>query len=155
MRLQMLEDTRERPDLFCWAGAPGDDALAVWIDQRSLLPGPELRFLLHTTGGGDMFETETILRPFGGRETADNADEVNDLHRRQGLHEGLWLFHVGLVLSAVDQRDGRIVTLTDDYAVREQFQSLDEWYIAVIRDEYADRYGLKPLVARTHRDPAR
>jgi hypothetical protein len=92
-----------------------------------------------------MFESETILSPFGGHPTGDNAVEANQFHRQRGLPHDYWLFHVGIALSAVDQRDGHIVTLSNDYVVQGEYESLEQWYIALLRDEYAERYSLAPL----------
>ena len=142
MTLQILEDARERPELFCWAGALNFEQLSGWSSRNSLVLVPELFHLLSVTGGGDMFETETILMPFSGQQTGDNAEEANAFHRQQGLPKHLWLFHVGIVLSAVDKRDARVVTVSEHYGIRGEYPSLDHWYVTVIRDEYAGRYGL-------------
>jgi hypothetical protein len=145
MRLQILEDAKERPDLFAWAGSINANELYAWRQATGVRLHPELEFLLMNTGGGDIFESETILSPLGGHPTGDNAVEANQFHRQRGMSPDYWLFHVGIVLSAVDQSDGHIVTLSNDYTVQNNYESLEQWYVALLRDEYAERYGLTPL----------
>ena len=54
------------------------------------------------------------------------------------------VFHVGLGgLSAVSSRDGRYVSLDENtYTVAATFSSFDDWYLSLLRQEYADRYRL-------------
>lgn len=144
MMLQVLADAEARPDLFVWAGQVGHDAILSWASKRSLVIRSDLLDFLARTGGGDAFESGTILHPFGGETTGDNADQANEEHRRQGLPPHLWLFHVGLCLSAVRQPTGDLVVLDGSYSVNRSYESLDDWYIDTLRAEFAERYALAP-----------
>lgn len=96
------------------------------------------------TGGGDVFETESLLEPFGGTDLGDNLLAVNlDLWSR-GLGRHYLVFHRGIGgLSAVSQRDGTYAQLDEDsFRETRQFESFDRWYEEVLRDEYAQRYRL-------------
>lgn len=145
MITHLLRDAADRPDLFQWTEAIDAHALGAWAAKRDLHLHPDLVELLKRTGGGDLFETETLLRPFGGTSVGDNADEANEFHRKRGLPRDCWLFHSGIVLSAVRQPEGLLVVLSDDYRVSATFRTLDEWYLEVLRSEYGERYGLPPF----------
>lgn len=145
MIVQIFKDAGERPDLFRWTGPIEPGVLRDWVDKNKLLLPRDILDLLARTGGGDLFETETILSPFGAEAVGDNAVRSNLFHREQGLPSDHWLFHVGLVFSAVRQSDGLLVTLSPEYSVTETFQDFDQWYVQVLRNEYAKRYGLSPL----------
>jgi hypothetical protein len=143
MTLQILKDAEVRPDLFWWRGAIPRAELSAWIAEQGIRLGAELEQLLEQTGGGDMFESETILSPMAGEETGDRAADANAFHHERGLAAELWLFHVGMSFSAIDQRTGRIVTLDlRGYATMDEYETLSDWYARFIRDEYGDYYGL-------------
>jgi hypothetical protein len=147
----LLEDARTRPELFAWYGAIRTDDLDQWLHKRELPIPQDLTALWRDTGGGDIFETETLLAPFGDPDKGDDVDGVNAMERSKGLPEGYLLFHTGLRQSAVRLSDGRYITFRPgSFEVEMEFPSLEAWYEGLIRNEYAARYGL--TVAR-HRSP--
>ena len=145
MIVQIFKDAGERPDLFQWTGPIEPRALRDWVDRHNILLHRDIFDLLARTGGGDLFETETILSPFGGEVGGDNAVQANLFHRGQGLPSDHWLFHVGLAFSAVRQSDCVLAALSRGYSVAETFHDFDQWYVEVLRNEYEKRYGLSPL----------
>jgi hypothetical protein len=144
MRGRMKQDSTRRPELFSWNGPIAVDDLDDWLNIRRLHVPDDLRELWRDTGGGEMFESESILAPFGSEELGDDVDGVNRLHQDRGLPSGYLIFHVGGVgLSAVRLADQCFVLIEEDgYAERAEFESLEDWYDSAIRAEYVQRYGL-------------
>ncbi len=139
--MTMMSDAQTFPRLFLWNGRPDKSALQRWVDSHSLGTASELIALLSETGGGVLFETEVILAPFSGG-LADHADAVNREHRQRGLPVDYWLFHTGVTLSAYSRTRQTYDELSPSYRTTQSFSSLEEWYVMVLRSEYAERYGL-------------
>jgi hypothetical protein len=71
-------------------------------------------------GGGDVFESETILRPSVPTPPSesfieDDIESANLAHDANGKPSDLYLFHQGTFLSAVRLPDQKFVTLTREY----------------------------------------
>src|SRR4051812_39406986 len=101
MTSQILKDAEARPDLFHWFGGVERSSLLRWCSARGLMLPEDLVALFEATGGGDLFETETILGPLSGQNTADDADTANAEHEIRGPTGEFWLYHVGFVYTAV------------------------------------------------------
>ena len=135
---------RERPQVFYWYGPIARESLQQWIELRQLdVPGDLLDVWL-SYGGGVMFESEEVLAPLGGDEHALDFDEVNYRHRDKGLPEGLVVFHEGTWVSAVRNDPPRYVAVEhSSYETVGEFESFDAWYRSTVREEFAERYGLR------------
>jgi len=119
------------------------DRLRKWTNHAGLKLPEDLLELWTRTGGGEMFETETLLTPITEDEDGDSVAVVNAMLRRRGLPCTYIVFHIGTGLSAVHVEDERIVELDDaDFSERRQFESMESWYSSMLRTEYAQRYGL-------------
>lgn len=138
-------DQRRRPDLFIWNGELSENQLTRWVCSNGLTVNEELFDLWRRTGGGEMFESELILAPFGKGEAGEDVLGVNALHWARGLPRDLLIVHFGSSLTAVRALDGAwLVLASDDYRVIEIYPSFSSWYKSVIHDEFAWRYGLVP-----------
>ena len=118
----------------------------VWLAALPLRAHSDSVDLWRRTGGGDIFESETLLGPLASVES-DDLLKMNEYYWSRGLPDGLLIFHVGVCVSAssVDQkrRQHRLVTLSSDsYRVSRSFDCLNDWYQSVLRSEYASRYRL-------------
>jgi hypothetical protein len=141
----IYEDAISRPDLFQWFGVD-EVALEKWLTVLPLRAHPGLVDFWRRTGGGDIFESETLLGPLAADEN-DNVLKLNDYHRGRGLPDELLIFHIGLCVSAssVDRKRhrNRLVTLDPaSYQVMSTFDTFGAWYQNTLRSEYASRYGL-------------
>lgn len=109
-------------------------------------------FLFQSTGGVDVFETETIFRPTvpsppNGCFVEDDIEGRNPAYAEEGKSADLYGFQQGALLSAVRLSDQRFVTLTEGrYTIKDSFTSLDEWYVRTLRAEYSETYRLPPIV---------
>jgi hypothetical protein len=149
-RLQFMpptiyEDALVRPDLFHWFGVV-EAEFEPWLTALPLRVHPGLVSFWRRTGGGDLFESETLLGPLASNE-GDNVLEMNEFHWNHGLPSDLLIFHTGHCLSAssVDRRRhrNRLITLSpNSYQIEHQFDTFNEWYQRTIRSEYSERYGL-------------
>jgi hypothetical protein len=121
-------------------------SLRAWLDRNQWMgPCPsDLLGFWHETGGGDIFETETILGPLSDPQMGDDIASVNREMRSRGMQERFVVYHIGLLMSAVDTLTGDYVELApSDFQVLRRFASLDEWYRGTLRAEYGERYGLR------------
>jgi hypothetical protein len=108
----------------------------------------ELVDLWQWMGGGVMFDSETILTPVPGQAVDDGVDDANKWLREHGPPDGYLVFHEGVSLSAVRQPDGVIVELDrGDFTEKSTFASVSDWYVRMIRANFAERYGLPPVRA--------
>lgn len=144
MKDQIFQDQRCRPDLFHFFGAIAPDLLTTWLRERKLVIPVDLSRFWCETGGGDMFETETVLGPFGRTDLADDVDSVNQFHRQKGMSADWVIFHTGMGgLTVVEMSSGRYASVREgSYEVQQTFASLADWYANLIRQEYAPRYNL-------------
>jgi hypothetical protein len=138
----LREDAARRPDIFLFNGpilsAPLDD----WLGTRKLIVPDDLKEVWQETGGGIIFESETILGPYGNRGLGENVDGENEFHRQKGMPIDWLLFHTGFQLKAVKMSTGEYACLREgSYEVTEMYGSFAGWY-AMIRKELASRYGL-------------
>ena len=143
----ILDDAARRPSLFQWFGAIPRPEIEEWLRCSRLSIPSELIDLWQATGGGDVFESETILRPTvpsvpNNGFVGDDIESANAPLAAAGNPHGLYIFQNGLFLSAVRLDDQEFVTLTGDYAVKDSYASLNEWYVHTLRAEFAQRYGL-------------
>jgi len=149
MTLSVLLDSQRQPSAFNWSGPVATETLARWVaqHQRRFVPD-ELIVLWTKVGGGDLFESETILAP-NAESTGDDIDAENERLLSLGMSSCLLAFHVGLCVSAVDQATREIVQLDhESLAERCRFESFDEWYCLLLRAEYGSRYSLGPVAGR-------
>lgn len=144
MTIALFEDAAKRPDLFNWNGPVGEKAVDRWLAERRLAAPEELRAVWAKTGGGEIFESETILGPFADAALGDDVDSVNEHLRAQGLPPEFLVFHAGIGgYTAVNQRDQSLAQIDPKtYQAVSSFPTFDEWYTQVIRAEYAETYGL-------------
>jgi hypothetical protein len=141
----IYEDALSRPDLFQWFGI-AEAEFEDWLVALPLRIHPGLVGFWRRTGGGDLFESETLLGPLAEDE-GDNVLKLNEYHWSKGQPSDLLIFHTGLCFSAssVDSRRhrNRLVSFrSGSYQIERQFKTFDEWYQQTIRAEYAERYGL-------------
>jgi len=137
----LMQDAARHPQLFVWNGAIESNQLEAWLQEHQLNLPQDLIELWKRTNGGDLFESETILSPFGDDSLGDDIEGVNEFHYSQGMSKKYLLFHLGTGLSAVRLTDGYYVKLDESYQEIAQFQSLDDWYRDELRAEYGKRYN--------------
>jgi hypothetical protein len=145
--LVLLKDSERWPHIFQWFGEIPGVEIQEWLRRNQLSLPSDLIELWQTTGGGDIFESETILRPTvpsvpNNGFVTDDVEGFNDRHWAAGNSHGLYIFQRGSFLSAVRLSDQKFTTLTKDDAIDRCFNSLDEWYVNTIRMEFGPRYGL-------------
>jgi hypothetical protein len=144
MNTLLENDRARRPDLFHLLGPIPSAELDAWLNERQLAVPNDLRQFWCEAGGGDLFETETILSPFGRSDLGDDIETVNQFHRQKGMPGDCIIFHTGIGgLSVVHIPSGRYARLLEgSYEVQQSFESFADWYANLIRREYAIRYNL-------------
>ena len=140
----LQSDRASRPDLFHFHGPISPEELDAWLNERRFVVPGDLKQFWRETGGGELFESETILSPFGRTDLADDVESVNQFHREKGMPVEWVIFHTGIGgLSVVQTASGNYASIREDsYEVQQSFASLADWYAKLIRREYASRYGL-------------
>jgi hypothetical protein len=143
MNALLQRDQSRRPELFRWNGPVSRERLDAWARHRGLELPEDLMLLWQATGGGDLFESETLLGPFGDRPLGDDVDGVNAIHHGRGMDSDYLIVHVGIALSAIRRSDNSWVVLDPNtYAVLGEYASSEIWYARVLRAEFAARHGL-------------
>jgi hypothetical protein len=139
----ILKDSDRRPDLFFWNGELSLQHVEAWGRERSLCIPEDLKKLWSIKGGGDLFESETVLQPFGAPHY-DLIEPLTEYRWSQGLSKEYFVFHTGLGTSVFRKLDGVLFYFggTVGSEVR-RFQDLDTWYLQVVRAEFAKRYRLE------------
>jgi len=137
----MLKDSVLRPHLFIWRGALPMPAIESWEREQSLCAPSDLKQLWNAKGGGDIFESETILQPFGAPDY-DLIGSVSRVFWARGLSTTYCVFHTGLWDSIFRKSDGALFSImSKDLTQLSMWQDLDDWY-GSLRQEYAERYDL-------------
>jgi hypothetical protein len=140
----LLRDSHLRPDIFLWSGPLPISEIEKWEREQSLSAPEDLKRLWSLKGGGDLFDTETILQPFGAPEH-DLIGPASQPFWEKGLSTEYCVFHTGLNDSVFRKSDGALFTLKSDPGGMSQFKDLDEWYRVAVREVYAKGYALAPL----------
>jgi hypothetical protein len=143
----IFEDALARPNLFHWFGIV-ESEFDIWLTALRLRIHPGLVGFWRRTGGGNLFESETVLGPLVS-DKSDNVLQFNEFHWNRGLSRDLLIFHTGFCLSAssVDMRRHRnrlVVFKPESYEVEQWHDTFNGWYQKTLRSEYAERYGLAP-----------
>jgi hypothetical protein len=136
MNDQLRNDIRGFPDVF-WLKEPLDD----FDIQRTCdlwNPPDDLTSFWREFGTGDMFESERILRPFA---KSSSVEFITARERNKGLPKHLTAFHYGIFVSGFDSK-GFEVFDPDSYRFLGRFDTLDQWYITLIRRSWWERYKL-------------
>ena len=118
----LLEHAKRVPNVFVWFGAIPEAELSDWLQRNKLVLPFDLLQFWQLTGGGDIFETETILRPSVPTPpntcfVDDDIEDANRAHHANGKSSELYVFQQGCFLSAVRLPDQKFVILSKNYAV--------------------------------------
>ena len=142
---QILKDAIEQPRLFLWCGALDETKINEWIPPNRVQVPLDLRKLWSVTGGGEMFETETLLSPFASDPDYD-INMRNEFYWKSGVDKTLLVFHIGTWISAIRDNTPHFISFKENEMENKmQFESIDAWYCQTLRKEYANRYDLKDL----------
>jgi hypothetical protein len=141
----IYDDALAHPNLFHWFGT-AEPEFDAWLTALPLHAHPGLVDFWRRTGGGELFESETLLGPLIAEES-DNVLKVNEFHWSKGMPGGMLIFHIGMNLSAsfVDRhrhRNRLVLFRQGSYEVEQWFDTFNCWYRDKLRLEYASRYGL-------------
>lgn len=142
---RLLLDAEARPNLFFWEGPIDPETLRILLAQKDWKVPDDLFDFWVATGGGDLFESETILGPKSSEALGDNLFTENDDLRKAGLPAGYMVFHTGLFTSAIRLTDGAYVRLDlGNFRELAEYSSLEDWYSRLLRATYKDDYDLPP-----------
>jgi hypothetical protein len=138
----IIEDAATNPAAFRWNGPISPAALDAWLLPRALSVPADLRHFWIATGGGTAFESEVLHGPFGDSAVGHDFDGPNASYHSRGLTPDLLLFHAGTWISAVRHGDGRYLLMEPDHTLVAELPSFEAWYVASIRREFGEKYGL-------------
>jgi len=139
----LLSDAARRPDLFLWNGPIPGPELASWLNDRCWTLPPDLVSFLSETGGGNVFESEWILGPYGDSSLGTDLESVNQFHWSRGLGDACLVFNTGGFFSVIDQPRGDYVVVSEkDYRTDSRYPTLEAWYLGTARKEFGRKYGL-------------
>jgi hypothetical protein len=140
----ITKDSNLHPSLFVWRGAIPLPEIEKWECEYVISVPDDIKQLWSTKGGGDLFESETILQPSGSDED-DLVLPRSKWFWGKGLDSDSYVFHEGLYVSTFRRSAGLLsVFKSSNFSEVGTFRTLDDWYLS-LRTEYGDRYGLPPL----------
>jgi hypothetical protein len=95
--LILLQDAKSVPGVFYPFGAIPTAELREWLHQNALVLPSDLIELWEATGGGDIFDSETIFRPTvpsipNTYFVEDAIEGRNAAHAAKGKPSGLYIF---------------------------------------------------------------
>ena len=138
----LLRDSKLRPDLFSWTCSILLSDIEQWESEQAITVPEDLKQIWSLRGGGELFESETVLQPLGSPED-DLVIPRSKWLWGKGLESSHYVFHEGLYVSVFQSAEESFVSLNStDFRQIGSFQTLDDWYLHTLRAEYADRYGL-------------
>lgn len=136
-------DMKLNPLLFHLASGVDPTVLDAWLKEKGLVVPDDLRRFWERHGGGELFQSETVLSPTGDAALGDDVDGRNEHHRTLGMPTRFLVFQEGVFLSALDLVRGDYVELDlDGYAVKGRYRTFDDWYVDLVRKEFEWQYGL-------------
>jgi hypothetical protein len=100
--LAVLKDAESRPDLIAWFGAIARSQIEVWLRSSNLKVPDDLLDFWTKTGGGDLFESETVFRPTQIPSfepyfvSGDDIDTANQYRIPKGMSVAYVVFHDGI-----------------------------------------------------------
>ena len=143
MILKIIQDSITYPYLFNWFYNVSEEKLKKWLGMNKMnIPNDYFEFLC-LTGGGDIFESETLLGPFVNENSGDEIISNNNYFYEKGMSKDYLVFHTGMSISVIDLNHFQYNVLDENFFIREHFRSFDSWYMQYIRKEFSDRYNLK------------
>lgn len=141
----VLDDAMLKPELFVWNGGIGVDEIESYCKKSNIELPEDIRELWQKTGGGDIFESETILSPVDNISiVGENIDNINEWLREKGLFVHYLVFHIGgNSYSAINLNNMRYIVLSADNLKKiAEYASFDDWYTA-LKSEVSDLFVLK------------
>jgi len=146
--LVLLQDAQKVPRIFSPFGAIPAAELDDWLRRTGLVLPSDLIELWQQTGGGDVFESETIFRPTvpstpNSCFVEDDIEGRNATYEEKGKSGDIYVFQQGAFLSAVRLSDQRFVTLTEGgYTIKHSFASRRKPFVPMRMQR--KREGLTP-----------
>lgn len=137
----VLQDALRVPKAFRWNGPVPGPTLDAWLAGTGFAIPGELLEVWRATGGGELFESETLFEPSSDGE--DDIDDANEQLLALGLPLDHLVFHRGTCITAIERLTGDIIELRlGTFREVRRYSSFNEWYVTALRTEYASRYGL-------------
>lgn len=130
---RLMKDAAERPRVFEWRGPIEAERVNLWSQSSSVRIPLDLRQLWIATGGGGIFESETILSP-SEDDSEYSIASANQSFWNSGGQRNLLLFHTGTWISAVrSERPFYVSMETETFTTVAEFEDLDSWYVGLVR----------------------
>ena len=104
-RFQLLRDGTAHPAVFRWNGAIPGRSCAAWLAGHRLALPYDFIVFLQSTGGGELFGSETLFGPFSRAAAGDDVLTANEGFRERGLSPDYVVFHRGVCASAIRLSD--------------------------------------------------
>ena len=140
----ILQDASKKSSLFIWNGPVQSNVLQSWLEERKLDLPFDLISFWEITGGGNVFESEQILGPFGDEASGEDIDSNNRWQLSKGMPEDFLFFNTGVFPSAIRLSDKKYILIDENtYQAIQEFATLADWYCGTLRLEFAKRYGLE------------
>jgi len=132
MVLELIhEQQKTNPSLLFAYGKIEETKLANELQKINYKFPNELIGFWKEFGGGDLFETETILSPFPiANEFIYDIQTINQFHYSIGLDKNYIIFQEnGSQMTAFDKQTNALVVLSkEDYSIENKFDNFENWF---------------------------
>lgn len=128
----LKKELKKNPDIFVPYGKINKRILVEELQKYKFnFPKELIKFWINY-GGGDLFETETILSPIPSEsEFVYDIRKINDFRYKNGLNKRYIIFQENASeMTAFDKETNEIVVLDKDkYKIEERFENINKWFV--------------------------
>ncbi len=136
-------DIKKYPTILFPFGRIGAAELKKELNNYNFKFPSELVDIWSEFGGGDFFQTETILYPYQN-EHIDNIVDVNNFLIKEGMPVKYFAFHIGRgeVTAFLKEDNNRIVNLKrDSWQETYHYSSFKDWFADLRMELISMRYS--------------
>ena len=124
---------RKKPYMLFEFGLPNKKELDKELKKHDFAFPKELVKFWKTYGGGDLFETETILYPLDTDNTEyDSMPLMNRFFEEKGFNNDYYIFHTNnSTLAAFHKKTHEIVVFGNEltkFRIERHYKNIDEWF---------------------------
>ncbi len=141
--MKIIEDSILHPDLFHWNSQITPQELEKWLKIKNIKVDKELFDFWCQTGGGDLFESETIHGPWGNKELVEDLESVNKYYWQKGMPKNYLLIHEGIANTVIEMNTFQYIVTNEEFIeIVYKYSTFSEWYEKYLRFFFQERYNL-------------
>jgi len=131
MMTQLKKEIKQNPRILSAYGALNKQLVISELAKYNFKFPTELVQFWIEYGGGDFFQTETILSPIhSDNEFIYDIIEINDFLHQKGLNENYIVFNEsGAEVTAFEKHTHEVAIISNkDYKIKKLFNNISQWF---------------------------